>query len=145
MNPSTRKAAIPCISWISEVTRKIKKKTGCRTSPCRTRSPASTNANGRSSACVSMRGRHKWRSPGKSASHRRRSAGWKNLPCTLCGIISPTSGNARRSLNFCKLQPVIRRRHSIVFPEHTGIVKGIFKSARQRRLFDRHPHLQQLF
>lgn len=53
--------------------------------------------------------------------------------------------NARRSLNFCKLQPVIRRRHSIVFPEHTGIVKGIFKSARQRRLFDRHPHLQQLF
>jgi len=56
-----------------------------------------------------------------------------------------TSGNARRSLNFCKLQPVIRRRHSIVFPEHTGIVKGIFKSARQRRLFDRHPHLQQLF
>ena len=61
------------------------------------------------------------------------------------GIISPTSGNARRSLNFCKLQPVIRRRHSIVFPKHTGIVKGIFKSARQRRLFDRHPHLQQLF
>ena len=52
---------------------------------------------------------------------------------------------SRRSLNFCKLQPVIRRRHSIVFPEHTGIVKGIFKSARQRRLFDRHPHLQQLF
>ena len=95
--------------------------------------------------CVSMRGRPRWRLPGKSASRRRRSAGWKSPPCALCGIISPTSGNARRSLNFCKLQPVIRRRHSIVFPEHTGIVKGIFKSARQRRLFDRHPHLQQLF
>ena len=90
-------------------------------------------------------GRPRWRLPGKSASRRRRSAGWKSPPCALCGIISPTSGNARRSLNFCKLQPVIRRRHSIVFPEHTGIVKRIFKSARQRRLFDRHPHLQQLF
>ena len=125
--------------------KKNKEENWCRTSPCRTRSPVSMSANARSSACGSMRGRPRWRLPGKSASRRRRSAGWKSPPCALCGIISPTSGNARRSLNFCKLQPVIRRRHSIVFPEHTGIVKGIFKSARQRRLFDRHPHLQQLF
>ncbi len=47
-------------------------------------------------------GRPRWRLPGKSASRRRRSAGWKSPPCALCGIISPTSGNARRSLNFCK-------------------------------------------